>query len=97
MTPVPLTSGQFLVFGSYLAHRSAPNKSEKGRAAIYATYNPVSDGGDRREAYYKNRRELWPPTSERIPGERYEAGAKLYGFGSPMLTVVENGYKDIGL
>ncbi|KAF8829744.1 hypothetical protein HHX47_DHR2000332 [Lentinula edodes] len=53
--PVPLESGQFLVFGSYLAHRSAPNKSDKGRAAIYATYNAISNGGDRREAYYEDR------------------------------------------
>jgi len=95
--PVPLKSGQFLVFGSYLAHRSGPNKSAQGRAAIYATYNALSDGGDKRDAYYKDRRKLWPPTSERIPGERYEVGAKLYGYASPMLTVVENGYKDIGL
>jgi ectoine hydroxylase-related dioxygenase (phytanoyl-CoA dioxygenase family) len=32
--------GEFLVFGSHLAHRSGPNHSEFGRAAIYATYVP---------------------------------------------------------
>ncbi|KAJ3718168.1 hypothetical protein C8R42DRAFT_610205 [Lentinula raphanica] len=89
-TPVPLESGQFLVFGSNLAHRSAPNQSDKGRAAIYATYNALSDGGDRHEAYYADRRKLWPPTADRLPGERYEVGAKLYGFGTPMLTVGKN-------
>ncbi|GAW04988.1 epoxidase subunit a [Lentinula edodes] len=95
--PVPLESGQFLVFGSYLAHRSAPNKSDKGQAAIYATYNAISDGGDRREAYYEDRRKLWPPTAERLPEERYDAGAKIYGFGTPMLSIVEDGYKNSGL
>ncbi|KAF5374084.1 hypothetical protein D9757_010716 [Collybiopsis confluens] len=95
--PVPLESGQFLIFSSYLAHRSGSNNSEKGRAAIYATYNVLSDGGDKHEAYYEDRRKAWPPTSERITGERYEEGAKIYGFGSPMLTVEKNGYKDIGL
>ncbi|KAJ3859280.1 hypothetical protein EV359DRAFT_51111, partial [Lentinula novae-zelandiae] len=96
-TPVPLESGQFLVFGSYLAHRSAPNKSENGRAAIYATYNALSDGGDKREAYYEDRRKLWPPTAERLPEERYDTGAKIYGFGTPMLSIVEDGYKNSGL
>ena len=66
--------GQFLVFGSYLAHRSGPNNSDKGRAAIYATYNAISDGGDRRDAYYADRRVHWPPSKERKPGERYEHG-----------------------
>lgn len=33
-----VTVGEFLVFGSHLAHRSGPNNSEFGRAAIYATY-----------------------------------------------------------
>ncbi|KAJ4465063.1 hypothetical protein J3R30DRAFT_2950085 [Lentinula aciculospora] len=95
--PVPLESGHFLIFGGYLAHRSAPNKSDKGRAAIYATYNALSDGGDRRDAYYSDRRKIWPPTADRLPGERYEAGARIYGFSSPMLSVIEDGYKGIGL
>ncbi|KAK7457919.1 hypothetical protein VKT23_010266 [Stygiomarasmius scandens] len=96
-TPVPLSTGEMLIFGSYLAHRSSTNNSDEGRAAIYATYNALSDGGDTRREYYANRRKLWPPTADRIAGERYEEGARLYGFGSPMLTVVENGYTDVGL
>jgi ectoine hydroxylase-related dioxygenase (phytanoyl-CoA dioxygenase family) len=35
--PVPMSAGSILVFGSYLAHRSGPNSSQKPRAAIYAT------------------------------------------------------------
>ncbi|KAJ3782384.1 hypothetical protein GGU11DRAFT_744468 [Lentinula aff. detonsa] len=93
--PVPLESGQSLVFGSYLAHRPALNQSDNGRAAIYTTYNSISDGGDKHEAYYQDRRRLWPPIAERLPGERYDA--KLYGFGTPMLSVVEEGYKNTGV
>ncbi|PWN49950.1 PhyH-domain-containing protein [Violaceomyces palustris] len=83
-TPVPLSSGDVLVFGSFLAHRSGPNRSDRPRAAIYATFNAFSDGGDRREAYYEKRRKEWPPTFERVQGEDYSEGAKRYGFGSPM-------------
>lgn len=35
--PVELNTGDFLVFGSKLAHKSEANHSPKGRAAIYAT------------------------------------------------------------
>lgn len=82
--PVFLQPGDTLVFGSFLAHRSGSNRSAKRRAAIYATFNAISDGGDRHTAYYIKRRKEWPPTQERIQGEDYSMGAKLYGFGSPM-------------
>lgn len=81
---VPLKPGDTLIFGSFLAHRSGPNTTTRPRAAIYATFNAVSDGGDRHKAYYEKRRREWPPTAERVPGKDYSEGAKLYGFGSPM-------------
>lgn len=81
---VPLASGDVLVFGSFLAHRSGANHSSNPRAAIYATFNAMSDGGDRRAAYYEKRRREWPPTFERVQGQDYSEGAKRYGFGSPM-------------
>lgn len=62
-------------------HRS---NSDRPRAAIYATYNALSDGGDKHDAYYADRREHWPPTSERKEGKDYGLGALRYGFGSPM-------------
>lgn len=37
--PVELKAGQVLLFGSYLAHRSAANLSDQDRKALYATYN----------------------------------------------------------
>lgn len=85
-TPVELRPGELLVFGSYLAHRSGANRSEGDRKAIYATYNCKAEG-DLHDAYYADRRQLWPATHMRVEGERYEEGALRYGFGSPMLSV----------
>lgn len=84
--PVELKPGQLLVFGSYLAHRSGQNNSSKDRKAIYATYNCKSEG-NLHDAYYADRRVIWPATHMRKEGEKYEQGALRYGFGSPMLTV----------
>jgi len=81
--PVPMPGGSILVFGSYLAHRSGPNSSPKPRAAIYATYNGLSEG-DKHDSYYAHRRKAWPPTSERVPGVDYADGAMTYAFGTPM-------------
>jgi len=62
----------------------AISSSSNPRAAIYATYNAISDGGDKHDAYYVDRRKHWPPTSEREQGKNYDLGALRYGFGSPM-------------
>ena len=43
-TPVELNAGEVLIFGSYLAHRSAANHSDQDRRALYATYNGSTDG-----------------------------------------------------
>jgi 2-aminoethylphosphonate dioxygenase len=84
--PVELKAGEMLVFGSYLAHRSGPNQSQNDRKAIYATYNLASEG-DLHDPYYADRAVKWPATHMREEGNKYEAGAFTYGFGSPMLTV----------
>ncbi|KAF8590967.1 PhyH-domain-containing protein [Ramaria rubella] len=87
---VPLQTGELLIFGSYLAHRSGPNNSPNGRASIYATYNTEADGGDIHDAYYAHRTVLWPATAKRKPGENYEEGAALYAWGTPMETVQQS-------
>jgi len=84
--PVELKAGEMLVFGSYLAHRSGPNRSKSDRKAIYATYNCASEG-DLHDSYYKDRAQLWPATHMRQEGEDYSQGEMRYGFGSPMLSV----------
>ncbi|PLN78604.1 PhyH-domain-containing protein [Aspergillus taichungensis] len=85
-TSCDLQPGDILVFGSYLAHRSGKNLSDKDRRAIYATYNCKAEG-DLHDAYYEDRRKLWPPTHLREEGEAYEEGRLRYGYGSPMLTI----------
>ena len=72
--PIPCKAGTLLVFGSYLAHRSGPNSSSRPRAAIYATYNGISEG-DKHDSYYVHRRKAWPPTFERDPTVDYTEGA----------------------
>jgi hypothetical protein len=78
--------GDILLFGSYLAHRSGPNRSSKDRKAIYATYNSTSEG-ELHDKYYQDRRELWPATHLRKEGVSYEEGRERYAYGSPMLTI----------
>lgn len=75
-----------MIFGSYLAHRSATNSSNTDRKAIYATYNCALEG-DLRKACYEDRKKLWPATHLRKPEEEYEEGSLRYAFGSPMLSI----------
>lgn len=84
--PVELEAGQALIFGSYLAHRSAANHSDQDRKALYATYNRAAEG-DLHQEYYRQRRIEYPPTHLRKPGEKFELGSLRYGYGSPMLSV----------
>lgn len=80
---VPLKSGDVLLFGSHLAHRSGPNRTDRSRSAVYATYHCVSDGTDLRDRYYVDRRENFPPAHEREVGKDYAAGWERYGFAAP--------------
>ncbi|KAJ7241643.1 hypothetical protein C8J57DRAFT_1369038 [Mycena rebaudengoi] len=92
--PLHLQPGQFVIFDSHLAHRSGANNTDSGRAAIFATYN---SGGNKRAAYYADRRKLWPATGDREPGEEYATGAHIFGFATPMLSVDSEAYKSMGL
>ncbi|KAJ6574476.1 epoxidase subunit A [Mycena capillaripes] len=96
-TPLHLQRGQFVVFDSHLAHRSGANNTSSGRAAIFATYNALAGAGDKRAAYYADRRKLWPATADRKPDEDYAVGASIFGFATPMLTVDSETYKNMGL
>ena len=48
-----LQPGDLAVFGCYTPHRSAPNRSGSSRRLLYTSYNALSDGGDSREAHYR--------------------------------------------
>ncbi|KAJ6534449.1 hypothetical protein DFH09DRAFT_1180409 [Mycena vulgaris] len=95
--PLHLESGQFVIFDSHLAHRSAANNTTSGRAAIFATYNSLHGAGDKRAIYYADRRKLWPATGDRDPNEEYAMGASIFGFATPMLSVDAEKYKKMGL
>lgn len=47
-----LEPGDVALFGCFVPHRSAPNRSDSWRRLLYLSYNADSDGGDRRDAHY---------------------------------------------
>jgi hypothetical protein len=86
--PVPLKAGDLLIFGSYLAHRSGPNRSLSSRRALYATYHSSEEGDELRNKYYTDRAIAFPPDNERVPGKDYSAGILQYAFAAPFTTTV---------
>jgi 2-aminoethylphosphonate dioxygenase len=52
--PLEMQSGDVAVFGAFTPHRSAPNTSARWRRLFYLSYNAASDGGDCREAHYRD-------------------------------------------
>jgi 2-aminoethylphosphonate dioxygenase len=82
--PLECDAGSILIFGSYLAHKSEPNKTEGSRRIFYLTYNARSDG-DKRDQYYEDKRKLFPPKAEREPGKDYSVGADIYNLGTPII------------
>src|SRR4029077_2759858 len=65
---ISLRPGDVLVFGSYIPHRSGPNLTDTSRRVIYLTFNRESEG-DKRDIYYKDKREKFPPLSMRDPNK----------------------------
>jgi hypothetical protein len=47
-----LEPGDVAIFGCFVPHRSAPNRSGSWRRLLYLSYNANSDGGDQRDAHY---------------------------------------------
>lgn len=79
--PVTTEPGDLVLFGSYLPHRSGPNRSSVARRALYATYNK-SAGGNVRQRYFEKKRESFPPDVEKVPGKRYDPG--VFNVGNPV-------------
>lgn len=80
--PVLARPGDVIVFDSYVPHRSGPNRSGGPRRAYYVTYNRASDG-DRRDAYYERKRELFPQECERRPGVDYARIGAQFNLANP--------------
>jgi hypothetical protein len=51
--PLQLQPGDVALFGAFTPHRSAPNRSAGSRRLLYLSYNADSEGGDRRDAHYR--------------------------------------------
>lgn len=48
-----LNPGDIALFGCFTPHRSAPNRSERWRRQLYLSYNSFEDGGQQRDAHYR--------------------------------------------
>lgn len=84
--PLTMNLGDILIFGSYIPHRSGPNLTSKSRRGIYLTYNPISEGGDKYEQYYQDKRKHFPPPNERETGKDYSQGAVIYNLANPIFN-----------
>ena len=81
--PVPLYPGDALLFDSNVPHRSPANRGTSLRRAVFATFNRAMDG-DLRDAYFCNKRKVFPPECERVPGTDYSAAESVYNLGNPI-------------
>lgn len=52
-TLLELEPGDVAIFGGYMPHRSGANNSQRWRRQLYLSYNDERDGGDRRDAHYR--------------------------------------------
>jgi ectoine hydroxylase-related dioxygenase (phytanoyl-CoA dioxygenase family) len=68
--PYPTKPGDIIYFDSYAPHRSARNSTENQRRLYFSTYNRLSEG-NHLEAYYKDKRETFPPDIERKSDRSY--------------------------
>lgn len=82
--PLPTQAGDVVLFDSFIPHRSAPNRSLSPRRALYVTYNKASEGSFR-ESYFAQKREVFPPECERIPGKDY-TNTGVFNIGNPVAT-----------
>jgi 2-aminoethylphosphonate dioxygenase len=48
-----LRAGDIAIFGGFLPHRSAANRSERHRRQLYLSYNAISDGGPQHDRHYQ--------------------------------------------
>ena len=48
-----LDRGDLAIFSGFTPHRSAPNHSDRWRRQLYLSYNREGDGGEQRDAHYR--------------------------------------------
>ncbi len=62
--------GTIVAFNGWVPHRSAVNRSPFARRAVFLTYNPVDDGGDYRDLYYRRMAQLRDDYRRRLRKQR---------------------------
>lgn len=82
--PILCQKGDVILFDSYVPHFSKENTSNQSRRALFITYSRLSEGKSMREAYFKHKREVFPPDCERIANKDYSEGAKIYNVANPI-------------
>lgn len=81
--PLRMNPGDMLLFDSFVPHRSGPNLSLNSRRALYITYNRASEGNFR-EDYFREKRKVFPPEVERVPGVALSEESRKYNLGNPI-------------
>ena len=82
-TPVHLRAGDVLIYGNLMPHRSAENRSDRDRRALFAIYSDAAKhGADIRARYYASERQ-----GRRAAGSSRDGGkANLFFTGSAVLA-----------
>lgn len=88
-TPIECKTGDVILFDSYLPHYSEPNHTTRSRRAVFITFNKMSEGGSKRDEYYQDKRDKFPPDCERDPNKDYSAGAAIYNVANPITQMAD--------
>jgi hypothetical protein len=82
--PVPIRSGDLIVFDGLVPHRSKRNESRTPRRAVFLTFNRKKEG-DERSRYYDMKKQFFPPENQRVPGLDYQRLGKQFNLGNPFV------------
>jgi ectoine hydroxylase-related dioxygenase (phytanoyl-CoA dioxygenase family) len=82
--PCPTSAGDIVIFDGLAPHRSAPNRTDRFRRALFLTFNARREG-DRREQYFAAKRALFPPEDERDGRTDYRTAGRQFNLGNPFV------------
>lgn len=80
--PILGNSRDLVLFDSFVPHRSGLNETTNSRRVCYFTYNLLEDG-DHYDAYFKKKREEFPPDFERDSNTKINLNSK-YNLANPI-------------
>jgi hypothetical protein len=82
--PIPAESGDVVIFDGLVPHKSGPNRTGLARRAMFLTFNEKKEG-DQREAYFRAKRERFPPEEERAVSKNYRISGRQFNLGNPFI------------